>query len=180
MAMIKPMSERTMLSRRAGRVTRYHTQYMVKPENVAEHTFNILNLLYIMTSGKVSYRLITAALNHDQGEYISGDIPSPVKRGFDNDARRAVDALEEGAIKVIHPYFEEQMTAEEAWMLKLADQLDGVIKCTEEVQLGNRSMVPCGDNYRAYIEDVMAGRDHDHIFLLVCEILAAYQGARDK
>lgn len=145
------MLKRAQVARQAGNVGRYHTQSLLKPENVAQHTFNALNLLLILTNGQVSQQLVQALLTHDMGEYVTGDIPSPAKRRLDAESRDAINNLEEESMRAIHPELAIALTAYEHKLLKLADNLDGLLKCIEERRLGNRSMDICYENYKSYL-----------------------------
>lgn len=148
---MKTLLERAHLSRRAGRVTRYHSQTLLRSEDVATHTFGLMNLLVIMTAGQVSARLLMAALAHDMGEYATGDVPSPVKRAMGATAKEAFDLMEDTAMLVIHPDLLEDITEWEYRLLKTCDNLDGLLKCIEEKRMGNYLIEECGENYAAYL-----------------------------
>lgn len=153
--------KRVKMARRAGRVNRYHTEFLVRPENVAEHTFNVLNLLVIMLDGGVSNNLLINALYHDGGEYVSGDIPSPVKRQVPG-MKEAINKIEaigtDSTIGYLPP-----ITVWEHMMLKVADNLDGMLKCIEERAMGNYTIAEeyadrvggVGGRYCAYLEAML-------------------------
>lgn len=144
--------ERAHLARCAGRVTRYHTQFLLKTENVAEHTFGLVNLLMIMTGRQLTARLMMAALSHDMGEYISGDMPSPSKRAMGPDAKQAFGVIEFNAMAEVHGHLGwDELTPWEALLLKTADNLDGLLKCIEEKRMGNYTIEDVGENYAAYL-----------------------------
>lgn len=140
------------LARRAGRVTRYHGQYLMRPENVAEHTFGVLNILAIMTDGQISSNLLLNALYHDGGEYISGDMFSPVKKQVPG-LREVCNAMEKQGTDATIGKLPE-LTEWEHKLLKVADNLDGLIKCTEEYRMGNYTI---GETYHEY-EDGVGGQ----------------------
>lgn len=144
--------ERVKLARSAGRVQRYHQHALLRPENVAEHTFGLVNLLMIMTDRQVTAKLIMAAMAHDMGEYVSGDIPSPVKHGMGKEARDAFNAIEDKAMHDIHGRDWEALTDWEYLLLKTADNLDGLFKCIDERALSNMGVVFIGDKYAEYLE----------------------------
>lgn len=147
--------ERIKAARQAGRVQRYHTLQLSRPEKVAEHSFNVFNLLMILTEGQVSRGLTLASLMHDMGEYVVGDIPSPVKKAMSEETKQAADELEEDVIDAIHPIARDKLSEDEKWLLKVCDNLDGLIKCTEELRMGNYEMIPIGKNYALYVEDLI-------------------------
>ena len=122
------MIDKINAARRAGRVVRFHTHDMIRRENVAEHTFNMMNILMIITNGNLSQNLIMAALLHDQGEYVTGDIPSPVKRVLLDVDRGTIDSMESNGVNFIHHRGSPELTTWEHKLLKLADNLDGWLK----------------------------------------------------
>ena len=91
-----------------------------------------------------------AALYHDAPEIMTGDMPTPVK--YKNERlRSAYKALEEESARqmadLLPPALRPEMTGyltgrclseAEKRILKAADRLSALIKCTEEVQAGNR------------------------------------------
>lgn len=147
------MTDRILQARRAGRVVRYHTNPLVIHEDVAQHTFNVMNILLDVMGGNISRNLLLAALLHDQGEYATGDIPSPVKRGVVGAAvKEHLDNVEEEAVRALYPNLPTiHLSGEEKVLLKFADLLDGLIKSTEEVRMGNVYAQECGRNYCRYL-----------------------------
>ena len=74
---------------RAREVQRFHTVPLTRPQNIGEHSGNVAWLCAWAYGGGVSAGLLTAALCHDLGEYVTGDIPSPAKRTWPSDMRLA-------------------------------------------------------------------------------------------
>jgi 5'-deoxynucleotidase YfbR-like HD superfamily hydrolase len=174
---------RVTLSRRAGRVTRYHGQYLTRPENIAEHTFGVLNILTIMTNGQLSQALLLNALYHDGGEYISGDMFSPIKRAVPG-LREACNELEkQGTDETIGEL--PALTEWEYKILKVADNLDGLIKCTEEYRMGNYTIGETyggydggvGGQYAKYLRTQLEGMGGGPISALIVEALQAWEFA---
>lgn len=145
--------ERVMLARTAGRVRRYHTFDLIKNENDAEHTFNVMNLLLLITGGRVSREALVAALKHDMGEYLTGDMPGNIKHDMPNPGWFA--GMELKAMHDIHPD-QDTLSLEEASLIKLCDVLDGLLKCMHEYSLGNKEIEKVGNVYVQYVQDVRA------------------------
>lgn len=143
---MKTLLERAHLARRAGRVNRYHQHTLLRSENVAEHTFGLLNLLMVMTDQQITAKLLLAAIKHDMGEYVSGDIPSPVKHNLPVEGQMYIDALEDFGVTEIHAN-EEGLSEWEALLLKSCDLLDGLLKCVEEKRMGNYTIESIGEKY---------------------------------
>ena len=90
-----------------------------------------------------------AALYHDAPEIITGDMPTPVKYSSPT-LRDAYKALETESVRCmtgllpdelseeLSPFISgELLAAEEKRLLKAADRLSALIKCTEEQRSGN-------------------------------------------
>lgn len=150
---VKDMAELVSRGRRAGGVRRFHCYDMVHTENVAQHTFNVMNLLMIMTGGTLSHKLLEAALLHDQGEYVTGDIPSPIKRMLGS-AASVINNMEEQAVRMIHVRGTPPLTEWEHAMLKAADNLDGLITAMREVKRGNQPMAEVAAVYAGYLKEL--------------------------
>lgn len=150
------INERIRLMRRAGAVRRYHTETVIKEETVAEHTFNVLNLVMALTQGHASRELILAALFHDMGEHKVGDLPAPTKRGLPAESRHTINEMEREAVKRIHGGIPE-LTPMEEKVLHIADRLDGLWKCIDEVRMGNRHIWAVGENCVKYLAELDDG-----------------------
>jgi len=144
--------DKILAARRAGRVQRFHTYDTLRREDVAQHTFNVMNLLLILTNCNVSKNLIIAALMHDQGEYVTGDIPSPVKLMLKSEP---LLNMEVAAVNFIHHQGGPHLTEWEQKLLKLADNLDGYIKASEEVAMGNMDLKDAKATYLLYLDSMV-------------------------
>lgn len=140
--------EKINKSRAAGKVQRFHTLDLIRRQDVAQHSFNVANIVRLLGGSKDT---ILAALYHDMGEHNVGDIPSPTKRGMNEESREHVENLENegmamcGITSVTFPTGEVQLG-----LLKLADNLDGLMLCIEELQRGNIDIITCGCRYAQY------------------------------
>ena len=145
------MDNKVRLARRAGRVRRYHTAHMVQGEDVAQHTFNCLNLVMILTKGQPSMALLQHVLLHDQGEWLTGDIPSPAKHVIPTVAKMNIDLLEDQAINSIHHCGIPALSAEDRHLFKVVDNWDGLLKCMEEAIMGSLDAQEIGNTYIQYL-----------------------------
>jgi 5'-deoxynucleotidase YfbR-like HD superfamily hydrolase len=143
------------MAREAGAVRRYHAVRTIKEESVAEHSFNVVNLILILTEGAASRALILAGLTHDMGEYATGDIPSQVKKALPEDVRWDIQKLETDAVLRIHPNLTGGLSADEEYLLHLCDNLDGLLKCIDELKMGNQHIIPVGERYTGYLQDLI-------------------------
>lgn len=158
----KEMFKRVKRGRVAGMVRRYHTMTMAHPEDVAQHSFNVMNLLMIMTDGQASRNLMIYALMHDQGEWMTGDTPSTVKRSMGAELKAKLDAMEEAAVNMIHASGLPEITPWEYRIFKMADNLDGLIKVGAELnQRRNKPfmLMNTGRAYIRYLRQLTDGND---------------------
>ncbi|MHA2047659.1 MAG: YfbR-like 5'-deoxynucleotidase [Candidatus Thorarchaeota archaeon] len=66
---------------RASGVTRWHIVRTVRPQSLAEHTFDVTMIARAIAkiAGYEDYEITKAALLHDLDEIVTGDIPTPTK-----------------------------------------------------------------------------------------------------
>lgn len=165
--------EQVKLARMAGRVARFHTRPLLRTENVAEHTFNVMNLMLIITDGVVSPKALQHALMHDMGEYKVGDVPGPTKRTL---ATGKFLAAEDEAISAIFGEPPPALTEWEHLIFKMADNLDGLLKCCEEIRLGNDCAVECGQDYAKLLKDMLPSLGGGQVAARVRDFIQYFEG----
>lgn len=122
-------SKDLILLRQAFRIQRFHTVPLIRSQTVGEHTAGVIALACYLNGG-YSEDLMRAALFHDIGEILTGDVPHNVKK--DNpDLRRELRRIE---AMVLPP---GDLNSEQRRALNVADMLECIWKCTEEIQMGN-------------------------------------------
>lgn len=152
--------EQVRFIRDGGVTRRYHGWPVLVQQSVAEHSFHVAMLCYVLIGQRepgVRVPLLMAALCSDLAEFKVGDIPSPAKRSMDAllpDFRAKWNAMEEDLLRTVGLDWRDQLTEEEQRILSLADAFDGALYCIRERQMGNQVMEPCFKTYRKYIEDL--------------------------
>ncbi|MEG0803553.1 MAG: 5'-deoxynucleotidase [Pygmaiobacter sp.] len=138
-------------------IARWGLMRSSRTETLSEHTAETAQLAFLLASlAKGRYgeavkpeRVAAAALYHDAGEILTGDLPTPIK--YKNDTlKNAYKELEKQAdqslLCLLPPEVLDELapaltgsalTAREAAILKAADKLSALIKCVEEQQSGN-------------------------------------------
>lgn len=115
---------------RAARVTRYHANpdFNMIGQNNADHSFGVAMIIAHFHPSP-SANLLMAALHHDLGEYVVGDLPAPFKLDQRNvfimgyHAEAEARALWEfGVVESI-----ERLTDKERLWLKFADKLEPLL-----------------------------------------------------
>jgi 5'-deoxynucleotidase YfbR-like HD superfamily hydrolase len=126
-----------MFMREAFKVRRFHTvPFMAVPENVGEHTANMLMTIYFLYDDKPPLSVVTAVLYHDAPELVTGDIPAPTK-WMAPEFNTVIEALEEKIVKDMGFPVEKLPEFDDA-LVKFADIMDLNFKCVEEVAVGNQ------------------------------------------
>lgn len=125
------------------------------PENLSEHTLEVAYLTHALVAlhnerseSKLDCgQAVLFALYHDCSEILTGDMPTPVKYRNSRlkEAYKAVEQeaagqllgkLPTGLVPDFAPWFAPE--GEYARIVKAADKLSALIKCTEEQRMGNR------------------------------------------
>ena len=143
--------------RSVSEITRWSLMHSTRAESLSEHTCDTALLAHMLCLIARRYTgtpcrpktVAVAALYHDAPEIITGDMPTPVKYSSPT-LRDAYKALETESVRCmtgllpdelseeLSPFISgELLTAEEKRLLKAADRLSALIKCTEEQRSGN-------------------------------------------
>ena len=138
-------------------ITRWGLMRNTFSENVQEHSHMVAVLAHALAvirnrvyGGQIDAGQVAAvALYHDASEIITGDMPTPVKyhspalrdayKALETESVRSMAALlpAELAAELTPCMDGSVLTAEEHRLLKAADRLSALIKCTEEQRSGN-------------------------------------------
>jgi len=138
--------------RSAGAIKRFHCARVIKEESVAEHSLNVAALVLVLTKGLASRNLLIASMLHDHGEAAIGDIPANIKSKLPPEARQELEDKEQSELDLMFPELVGTgLTEEEEYTLHIADRLDGLLKCTDEVMMGNRHLIHIGERYCGYL-----------------------------
>lgn len=136
-------------------INRWALMRNLRPETLSEHTLEtafIAHCLAIIAKNRFSEeidpdRVAVTALFHDTAEVITGDLPTPVKY-YNEDIKSAYKNIEAAAedklLELIPadlrdafaPYYHPEQKTE--IYVKAADKFSALIKCREELNLGNK------------------------------------------
>ena len=108
-------------------------------ENLSEHTLEVALIAHALAviSNKrfgTAYdadKAAVAALFHDVPEIITGDLPTPVKY-YNAQIKSAYGQIEREARENLHPDAQLQP------LVHAADKIQALIKCNDEIRLGNQ------------------------------------------
>lgn len=125
-------------------------------EDVAQHTMQVSMIAHALCvientlyGGKLdAEKAAVLALYHEAAEVVTGDLPTPVKyydadinRAYKNIERRAEQKLTDTLPPELKRAFSEYVTPDpspELAVVKRADKLCALIKCVEELAVGNK------------------------------------------
>lgn len=138
-------------------INRWGLMRNTRPENLAEHSIDvaiIAHALGIIANRRLNKfidcnKLAMLAIFHDSSEIITGDLPTPIK--YHNDELRQaykqvegvavhslIDKLPADFVPDYLPLMVEQPNDAFLWkLIKAADKISALIKCTEEECSGN-------------------------------------------
>ena len=140
----------------------------VRQESLSEHSLEValvahaLALIGNKKFGK-NYdceHIAVCAMLHDTSEIITGDMPTPIKY-YNDEIKTAYKKIEAVAsnelIHLLPDYLQDDflplynMTDEEEKIVKAADKLSALIKCIEEINMGNREFISAKESIQRAI-----------------------------
>ena len=175
-------------------IDRWGLMNNTRTENISEHSLEtaILTHALVMIANTRfgedlnADRAAVIALYHDAGEIITGDMPTPVKY-YNPDIKNAYKAVEKVAEDKLIAMLPEELrelyrplisnddeTLER--YVKAADKLSALIKCIEEVRMGNNEFLKA----KSAIEQALADMKLPALELFMREYLPAYYLTLDE
>jgi len=151
---VNNLTEQIKFISRGSMVRRFHQHPQLVQDTDGRHSHGVAMLCYLLSLGEPSVALLMAALAHDLGEQVAGDVPAPTKRKM-----RAVEGgldLDEYEREVLSNYdldFGFLLSAAEQRTLKLADALDGILHCARERAMGNRTLTWIAEKWKLWLRN---------------------------
>ena len=140
----------------SGEVVRFHNHAGVDKQPIANHQWGVALIVQYLFP-EATKKLILAALTHDAAEYVTGDIPAPVKWVHPN----IKETLESIEVLVSHEWgIQYQLSREEKLVLGAADKLEGMCYCVQQLKQGNRSARRPYRKWRKAIEEMARGEEN--------------------
>jgi len=142
-----------MMSRMKN-IYRWGLMRNTRQENLSEHSLEVAQIAHALAiisnkrfGGKTDPNYIaTAAMYHDTSEIITGDMPTPIKY-YNTEIKTAykqIEAVAENQLKSMLPddfkaEFEKiyNPDSNSHRLIKAADRISALIKCNEELNMGN-------------------------------------------
>lgn len=149
---MKPLADIVSWVRGALQVRRYHQYFVHKEDTIASHSCGVALFVHLIDPD-ARKEVLLAALTHDLGEVLTGDVPSPFKQMLSREAAKEIDILEKNAVGSHGLNYAERLSPGEYKLLKFADCFDGLAFCLEEKRRGNTTLQSVGDKYVTYLSD---------------------------
>ena len=156
---------------RMKNIYRWGLMRNTKSENLSEHSFEVAQIAHALAiinnkrfGGSVDPNFAAvSAMYHDSSEIITGDMPTPIK--YYNEeikgAYKQIEAAAERQLREMLPDdFKEDFLkiyspdGETLKIIKAADKISALIKCTEELNMGNREFLQAEKSVRKAITDM--------------------------
>lgn len=140
-------------------IDRWGLMNNTRTENISEHSLEVAILAHALVSianirlGEQLNpdRAAVIGIFHDASEIITGDMPTPIK--YDNpeirNAYKRVESVAESRLvamlpEELQPVYRPLISNDDAVLeryVKAADKLSALIKCIEEVRMGNKEFL---------------------------------------
>ncbi len=157
----------------AGAINRYSGLYLIKPESVSDHTFQVCVLTLVIGEKCIANgenldlgKALTFALVHDFDEVLSADIPRTVKY-FHPKLRSLLEEVSKTSMELLATQLDlpwipglwasAKKEGKEGFIVAMADTLQCVKKLVEEVEyLGNQYMLRAALELHNYVQELIS------------------------
>lgn len=184
---MKEYSFFAMLSRMKY-ITRWGLMRNSRQETLSEHTLDVAYIAHALAllSGLDPAKAVLCALYHDCSEILTGDMPTPVKY-YNPKIKQTYKEIEQIASDRLLSTLPEELSAayhlcfyeEDPQILqivKAADKLSALIKCIEEIRMGNDDFLSA----RQAQLDALHAMDLPAVETFLEQFLPAYEMTLDE
>ena len=159
-----------MMSRMKN-IYRWGLMRNTRKENLSEHSLEVAQIAHALAiinrerfGGEANpCFVVCAAMYHDTSEIITGDMPTPIKY-YNSEIKTSYKQIEAAAEKELISMLPEDFKAEfnaiynpdelTGRLVKAADKISALIKCDEELSMGNREFCVARETVKKSIEDM--------------------------
>lgn len=177
-------------------IDRWSLMRNTRNENLSEHSLEVAMISHALCvihnrcfGGSINVeRAAVIAMYHDCTEIITGDLPTPIKYSSKTLRKAYADIEKEAAFQLLSTlpdYMQEEMRevilpqGEDEYMLRLikaADKLSALIKCIEEIQMGNNEFRKA----REESEKCLARLDMPEVGIFIRDFMPSYELPLDE
>ncbi|MEG1887192.1 MAG: 5'-deoxynucleotidase [Oscillospiraceae bacterium] len=151
-------------------INRWSLMRNTNAENLSEHSLEVAFIAHALAvienkrfAGNINVeRAALLAIFHDTAEIITGDLPTPIKY-YNENIKSAYKEIERNATEQLlslipedlredfsSVYYEDDKDLKK--IVKAADKLSALIKCTDELSLGNREFAVAEKSTRELLQ----------------------------
>lgn len=159
-----------MMSRMKN-IYRWGLMRNTRAENLSEHSLEVAQIAHALAiinnkrlGGNIDPNFVAvAAMYHDTSEIITGDMPTPIKY-HNKEIKNAYKQIEAGAterlLEKLPDDFKTEfsgiynMDEQTARLVKAADKISALIKCVEELNMGNKEFAVAEKSTRKLIKEL--------------------------
>lgn len=175
-------------------INRWGLMHNIRNENLSEHSLEVAVLAHALAvinnkrfNGSANPdRCAVLALFHDSSEILTGDLPTPIKY-YNSDIQDAYKEIEAKHIKRLLEMLPDDLQDEYKGILrpeddsclkfvKAADKLSALIKCIEEINLGNNEFKTA----KTSTEIILKKMNMPEVNVFINEFLPAYSLPLDE
>ena len=174
-------------------IIRWGLMKNTRPETLSEHSLEVAQIAHALAlinrnrfGGNANPDFVAVtAMYHDTSEIITGDMPTPIKY-YNDDIKGAYKQIEATAQKQLTEllpddfkkdfdliYNPDELTKR---LVKAADKLSALIKCTEELNMGNREFEVAKSSTMKALENLKC--PEAEVFL--CEFIPSFSLSLDE
>lgn len=177
-------------------INRWGLMNNTRQENLSEHSLEVAIIAHALAVisnvrfGKNlnAERAALLGIFHDSSEIITGDLPTPIKyynKEIQNAYKDIEAASQHGLVnmlpKDLAPIYNNILTPNnddtELWQLvKAADRISALIKCTEELRMGNNEFSQAEQSIKKSVEEIALPA----VKVFIDEMLPAYSLTLDE
>lgn len=178
---------------RMKNINRWGLMRNTRQENLSEHSLEVAFIAHCLAVignkrlGKdyVPEKVAVAAMFHDTSEIITGDMPTPIKyyNPEIKDAYKKIEAIaEEQLVNMLPEDFRDEFAPiyapddETTALVKAADKISALIKCIEEINMGNMEFNDAEVSTRKIIESL----DLPEVKIFMDEFIESFYLSLDK
>lgn len=181
-----------MMSRMKN-IYRWGLMRNTRKENLSEHSLEVAQIAHALAiinrnrfGGEADPNFVaTAAMYHDTSEILTGDMPTPIKY-YNDEIKAAYKQIEATAQKQLtemlpedfkndfQPIYNPDPLTER--LIKAADKLSALIKCMEELNMGNREF----ETAKNSIYDAIQTMACPEAEVFLCEFIPSFTLSLDE
>ncbi len=178
---------------RMKNIYRWGLMRNTKSENLSEHSLEVAQIahaLAIIGNSRFEKQydpnfVAVVAMYHDTSEIITGDMPTPIKY-YNSEIKTAYKQIEAAAEKELLSMLPEDFKGEFSSiynpdeqtkkLVKAADKISALIKCMQEIDMGNREFATAEKTVRFAVEEI----DMPEVKVFLEEFLPSFSLSLDE